>query len=80
MRVLIVITLLVWAAFVLLFVLADVARDLSRRSFHAPPDLDGSDDWDFTERRAVARYPIESERGDDAAGRSTALDDLRSAL
>jgi hypothetical protein len=80
MRVLIVITLLVWAAFALLFVLADVARDLARRSFHAPPDLGGSDDWDFTERRAVARYPVESKRGDDTPGSSTALDDLRSAL
>jgi hypothetical protein len=79
MRVLVVITLLVWAAFVLLFVLADVARELSRRSFHAPPDLD-SDDWDFVERRAVARYPIGSKRGDATPGSSNALDDLRSAM
>jgi hypothetical protein len=46
MRVLVVIALLVGAAFVILFVLTDLARELSRLSYHSPPDLDNSDDWD----------------------------------
>jgi hypothetical protein len=41
-----VIALLVGAVFMILFVLADLARDLSRLSYHSPPDLDDSDDWD----------------------------------
>ena len=43
MRVLMVVALLVGAAFMVLFVLADLARNLSRHSFQAPPDLDSSD-------------------------------------
>jgi hypothetical protein len=46
MRVLIVIALLVGVVFMILFVLTDLARDLSRLSYHSPPDLDDSDDWD----------------------------------
>jgi hypothetical protein len=65
MRVLIVIALLVGAAFVILFVLADLARDLSRHSFQAPPDLDSSGDCDL---------------GDHMPEGSNALDGLRSAL
>ena len=94
MRILIVIGLLVAATFAFLFVVADIARDLSRQSFQAPPDLDGSDDWDVaddefadnappvvcsTERRAVSRHPIGSAR-DDVRGNSNALDDFHSAL
>ncbi|HWX29753.1 MAG TPA: hypothetical protein VNZ53_20235 [Steroidobacteraceae bacterium] len=48
MRVLSVIALLVGAVFMILFVLANLARDLSRLSYHSPPDLDDSDDWDVT--------------------------------
>lgn len=80
MRVLIVIALLVAAVFLFLFVLADLARDLSRHSFQTPPDLDGSDDWDvevnefaddsppeahYSERRADSRYAIGGMHGDD---------------
>jgi hypothetical protein len=46
MRVLVVIAVLVGATFMILLVLTDLARELSRHSHHAPPDLDGSDDWD----------------------------------
>jgi hypothetical protein len=95
MRVLIVIALLVAAAFVLLLVLADLVRDLSRHSFQAPPDLESGDDWDVaadeftstappvfdcTERRAISWHPIGKMRGDDIPESSNALDDLRSAL
>jgi hypothetical protein len=95
MRVLIVIALLVGAGFMILYLLTDLARELSRHSFQAPPDLDSGDDWDvaadeFTdagpqmvycaERPAVSRYPIEGMRRDRIAGSSNALDDLRSAL
>jgi hypothetical protein len=77
MRVLIVMALLVGVAFMVPFVLTDLARELSRHSFLAPPDLDSSDDWDgaadeftdtapqmvySTERQAVSRYPIERMR------------------
>jgi len=41
-----VIALLVGAVLIFLFVLTDLARDLSRLSYHSPPDLDDSDDWD----------------------------------
>jgi hypothetical protein len=95
MRVLIVIALLVGVAFMILFVLTDLARELSRQSFLSPPDLDSSDDWDLAadeltdaaprivcsiERHTVGWYPIERMRGDHIAGSSNALDDLRSAL
>jgi hypothetical protein len=80
MRVLIVIALLVWAAFLLLFVVADVARDLLRNPFHAPPDLDGSEDWDVAADAFNNSAQPASTRGDGTPGRSNALDDLRSAL
>jgi hypothetical protein len=95
MRVLIVIALLVGVAFMILFVLTDLARELSRHSFLSPPDLDSSDDWNVEvdeltdaapqmvcspDRHTVGRYPIERMRGDHIAGSSNALDDLRSAL
>jgi hypothetical protein len=90
MRVLIVIALLVGVAFAILFVLTDLARELSRLSFYAPPDLEGSDEWDDTDtapqmvyctkQQAVGRYPAERVRGDHIPGSSNALDDLRSAL
>jgi hypothetical protein len=95
MRVLIVIALLVGVAFVILFVLTDLARELSRHSFLAPPDLEGSGDWYVmadehsdaarqmdhgTERQAVGRDPIERMRGDHIPSSSNALDDLHSAL
>jgi hypothetical protein len=93
MRVLIVISLLVGAAIMLLFVLADLARDLSRHSFHASPDLDSSDDWDIAadEFNDTAR-PVAQPSGRAAgncpstcsvnhiAGSSNALDDLHLAL
>jgi hypothetical protein len=95
MRVLIVIALLVGAAFMFLFVLADLARELSRQSFQAPPDLESSDDWDVeandftdtaspavsrTDRRAISRCALERMRRDEISGASNALDDLHSAL
>jgi hypothetical protein len=95
MRVLIVIALLVGATLMILFVMADLARELSRHSFQSPPDLDSSDDWDVaadefsdtvppvvdcTERRTAGRYSLGRVRGDDLAGSSNALDDLRSAM
>jgi hypothetical protein len=46
MRVLIVIELIIGASFLIVFVLADLARDLSRHSYLAPIDLDNGDDWD----------------------------------
>jgi hypothetical protein len=60
MRVLIVIAMLAGAAFLFLFVLADLARDLSGHSFHAPPDLDSSDDGDVAADRSGVRYPASS--------------------
>jgi hypothetical protein len=44
MRVLIVIALLAGAAFMILFALAGLARDLSRQSFQVGPDLDSNED------------------------------------
>jgi hypothetical protein len=70
MRVLIVIALLVGMVFMILFVLANLARDLSHQSFLAPPDLDGSEDRDRSPRI----------RGDHMPDGSNALDDLHSAL
>jgi hypothetical protein len=77
MRVLIVLALLVGVVLMILFTVTDLARALSRHSLQAPPDMDGSDDW---ERQAVSRYPIERMRGNHIPGSSNALDDLRSAL
>lgn len=83
MRVVIVIALLVGMVFMILFVLADLARDLLRHSFQASPDLDSGDDWNVaadkftdtappgvycTEQQAVDRQPIGGMRGDDIAG------------
>ena len=93
MRVLLVIAVLVGAIFIFLLAITDLARELSRHSFHSPPDLDSSDDWDValdeiddavppvithTEHRQVGRYP--SARAENIHGSSNALDDLRSAL
>jgi hypothetical protein len=64
MRVLIVIALLVGVAFMMLFVLADLARDLSRLSYHSPPDLDDSDDWDVTLDEFYDRVPGVARHGD----------------
>jgi hypothetical protein len=95
MRVLIVIALLVVVALMLLFVLTDLVRDLSRLSYHSPPDLDDSEDWDvaldefddtvppvvpYAEQRSVSPYRTARTQGYDLAGNSNALDDLRSAL
>jgi hypothetical protein len=96
MRVLIFIALLVGVAFMILFVLTDLARELSRHSFLSSPDLDSSDDCDgaadddlvdaaakmpcCAERSTVNRHPIERMRCNPIPGRSNALDDLRSAL
>jgi hypothetical protein len=77
MRVLMVIVLLVGVAFRILFVLADLARELSRHSFLVPPEMGSSD---CGGRQAVVRYSIERMRGDHIPGSSNALDDLRSAL
>jgi hypothetical protein len=44
MRVLIGIGLLIAAAFVMVSVLIELVCDLSRQSYHAPPDFDSSDD------------------------------------
>jgi len=95
MRVLIVIALLVGVVFMILFVLTDLARDLSRLSYHSSPDLDNSDNWDlaldefdhtappvvpYTEERSVGPYRTASAQGYNLPGSSNALDDLRSAL
>jgi len=94
MRVLIVIALLVGAAFMILFVLADLARELSQHSFQPPPDLDSSDDWNvevdefadaappvaYSEQLAVNRYRDLRTLGDDKLRHSNALDDPHSAL
>jgi hypothetical protein len=46
MRVLAVIAPPVGAGLIILIVLTELAQDLSRLSYHSPPDLDNSDDWD----------------------------------
>jgi hypothetical protein len=95
MRVLLVIAVFVGAIFFLPLVLTGLARELSRNSYHAPPDLDSGDDWDlsldeiddavppvvtYTEQWPVSRYPSARTQGDNIHGNSNALDDLRSAL
>jgi hypothetical protein len=96
MRVLLsVIAVLVGAIFIIPLVLTDLARELSRHSYHSPPDLDGGDDGDdalneiddpvppvvtYTERWPVSRYPSARTQGEKIHGSSNALDDLRSAL
>jgi hypothetical protein len=95
MRVLIVIALLLGLVFLILFVLTDLARGLSRLSNHSPPDPDGSDDWDvaldefdhtapplvpYREQRPVHPYHIARTQGNNLPGSLNALDDLRSAL
>ena len=86
MRVLVVIAVLVGAALMILFALADLARDLSRHSFLAPPDLDSSEDLDVeVDEFADAAAPSVSPRiprtlRDNMPDRSNALDDLHSAL
>jgi hypothetical protein len=95
MRVLIGIGLLIAAAIMMVSVLVDLVCDLSRESYQAPPDLDGSDDWDvevdeladsapavasYREQLAVNRCRDLRTLGDDKLSNSNALDDLRSAL
>jgi len=95
MRVLIVIGLLVAAAFLMVSVLVDLVCDLSRQSYQAPPDLDSSDDWDvevdelagaappvasYTKQLAVNRYRVLRTLAGDTLRNSNALDDPRSAL
>jgi hypothetical protein len=94
MRVLLVIAVFVGAIFIIPLVLTDLARELSRHSYHSPPDLD-SGDWDValdaiddavppvvthTEQWPVSRYPGARTQGENTHGSSNALDDLRSAL
>lgn len=93
MRVLAVIAPLVGAGLMILFVLTDLAQDLSRLSYHSPPDLDNSDDWDvalgefddtvpgvvrYTEQRPVSPYRIARTQGYNFHGSWNGLDDLRS--
>jgi hypothetical protein len=95
MRVLFVIAVLVGAAFLILLFLTDLARDLSRCSYHSPPDLDNSDDWDvaldefddpappvvpYTEQWPGRPNRIARTQGYSFPGSLSALDDLRSAL
>jgi hypothetical protein len=91
MRVLLVIAVFVGAIFLIPLGLAGLARELSRNSYHSPPDLDGGDDWDeigdavppvvtYTEQWPVSRYPSARTQGEHIHGSSNALDDLRSAL
>jgi hypothetical protein len=47
MRVLIVIAMLVGGIFMILFVLADLVRELSHLTHHSSPDPDSSGDWDI---------------------------------
>jgi hypothetical protein len=44
MHVLIAIEMIVGVLFVMLFVVAEISRDLSQRSYHASPDGDDDDD------------------------------------
>jgi hypothetical protein len=95
MPVLLVIAVFVGAIFIIPLVLTDLARELSSRSYHSPPDIDSDDDWDgalneiddavppvvgCTEQWPVSRYPSARTQGEDIHGSSTALDDLHSAL
>jgi hypothetical protein len=94
-RVLSVIAVFVGAIFIIPLVLTDLARELSRNSYHSPPDLDSGDDWDvaldeiddaappvvtYTEQWPISRYPSARTQGGNIHGSSNALDDLRSAL
>jgi hypothetical protein len=59
MRVLIVIELIVGLTFMIVFALADLARDLSQHSYPPPLDLDNEDEWDAVADEsihAVARH------------------------
>lgn len=87
MRLLIMIALLVGAAFMILFALAGLARDLSRQSFQTPPDLDSSEDTDVEADEfagavppTVTPYRIPRTLGNHLPDGSNALDDLHSAL
>jgi hypothetical protein len=95
MRVLLVIAVPVGAIFIILLILTDLAREISRHSLQSPPDLDSSDDWDValdeidnpvppvvthTEQWPVSRYPSARTQGENIHGSSNALDDLRSAM
>jgi hypothetical protein len=95
MRVLLVIAVVVGAIFIIPLVLMDLARQLSRDSYHSPPDLDSGDDWDvaldeiddavppvvsYKEQWPVSRYASARTQDENIHGSSNALDDLRSAL
>jgi hypothetical protein len=95
MRVLIVIAVLICATFMILLVLMGLARELSRLSYHSPPDLDDSDDWDIvldksddtaspvfpcTQQWRASQNRIAGAQGYSFPGSSNAMDDLRSAL
>jgi hypothetical protein len=92
MRVLIVIALIVAAILVVAFVLVDLAKDLSRHSYHAPPDMGNCDsaadefadaaesDISRTARWTVGRCSITAIPGDTVRGSSSVLDDWHSAL
>ena len=95
MRVLLVIAVLVGAVFIIPLVLTGLARELSRNSYHSPPNPDSGDDWDValdeidntvppvvthTEQWPVSRYPRARTQGENIHGSSNDLDDLRSAL
>jgi multisubunit Na+/H+ antiporter MnhC subunit len=73
MRLLIVIVLLVGAAFMVLFMLADLARDLSRRSFMVPPDLDSSDEWDIAADEFADTVPQVAQPSDGVATKGLSL-------
>jgi hypothetical protein len=95
MRVLVVIALLVCAVFMILFVTASFVRELSRLSYHSPPNLDNCDDWDvaldefddtappavpYTEQWPVGPHRIARTPGCNFPGSPNAVDDLRSVL
>jgi hypothetical protein len=95
MRVLVVLAVLVGAAFMIVFVLIDLARELSHHSYHSPPDLYSSNDWDveqnefegavppvvpYSEQWPFDQYRSARTQGDNSPGNSNALDDLHSAL
>ena len=93
MRVLLVIAVFVGLIFIIPLVLTGLARELSRHSYHSPPDLGSGNDWDaeldeiyddvpsvVTQQWPVSRYPSARTQSENIHGSSNALDDLRSAM
>jgi hypothetical protein len=93
MRMLIAIAVLVGAAFMVLFALLDLVRELSHSSNHSAPDPESSNGWDDTQDEDAVpsvtahtgqwpgrQYRSAGQLGEKFAGSSNALDDLRSAL